>query len=132
LSTDSKLMPNPECGCLYHKGPHWLLVDYNDRADNIMLVETALRAARNNQPEDAIRYLRAYGEAELRRLQEKRRNANQSKMTFFPYTLLGSNYRTDSYFQELVQGYLMEIVQISQRRAQEIKSAEEEKERAVA
>jgi hypothetical protein len=66
LKTGEVIVLKKDCECVIHDGPHWLHMDDLDKRLNAPLRARAMQG-------ESLAF-HAYAEAELRRLDEKRRN----------------------------------------------------------
>ena len=77
LATGKVVELGKDCGCALHDGPHWVHMDEVDKTLNRRHLETAQRQMASGNVEGAGLSLKAFAEAELVRLQEKRRQMEQ-------------------------------------------------------
>lgn len=78
-----------DCNCCTHDGPHWLYMDYLDRATNLRLLERCVNALLAGNTVDGVIAQQAFAQAEVRRLDEKLYHMQANHLDSVSYSLLG-------------------------------------------
>src|SRR2546430_14125872 len=98
------------CSCAQHEGPHWLLLDYEQRQRNIVHLRTALQHAIERRYRACEQALHGYLTEERERIAEKLPHIEPDRA--YPYSLLGDGYDADLAVEAaILMAQISEIVQ---------------------